>query len=111
MTERQVTARRLANTIVSAAESIRVPGEARETGTERTMTLGVAFGPGCTRICQVAGILALSVITNFVIGARQVRSAAPRFGWNYVRKGMWKSVMVWGNLPLDDTLKIEILYR
>lgn len=104
MTERQVRASRLSNTIVIAAESIRVAGEARETGTERTMTLGVARGPGCTRVCQVAGILALSVIANFVIRARQVRSAARRFDWNYVRRGTWKSVMVWGNLPLDDTL-------
>lgn len=85
MTERQVTASRLTNTIVNAAESIRVTGEARETGTERTMTLGVALGPGCTRVCQVAGILALSVIANFVIRARQVRSAARRF--DYVRRG------------------------
>lgn len=111
MTERQVRASRLANTIVFAAESIRVPSETRETGTERTMTLGMALGPGSTRVCQVAGILALSVIANFVIGARQVRSAARRFDWNYVRRGTLKSVIVWGNLPLDDTSQMKFLYR
>lgn len=64
--------RRLTGDSVCAAVSVRVASVARLADTLGAVGPGAAHSPGGARIGQVAGVLALPVITNLVVGAHKV---------------------------------------
>lgn len=69
MTGRQEGGCQLTGDNVCAAESVRISSVAREAGTLGAVGPGAALCSGCAWIGQVAGVLALPVITNLVVWA------------------------------------------